>query len=396
MALQKRRWAWIGFGIVLLLLIVLALRPKPVPADFSAAVRGPLRVTIDEEGETRVRNRFVISAPVAGRVLRLELEPGDSVRAGATVLATFQPQAPVLLDARSRAEAEARVKAAEAALGLARAERDRRQAELDFARAELERMRRLAGEEVVSREAFESTELREKTAEKALRVAEFSIKSAEQDLAAARASLVQNSPGVAGVPIVIHSPVDGVVLKRLRESEAVVLAGEPLVEVADPADLEIVSDLLSTDAVKVRAGQKVLIEQWGGDHALEGNVRRVEPSGFTKISALGVEEQRVNVIVDFTDPRAAWQALGDGFRVEIRVVVWERDDVVKVPVASLFRQGEDWAVFTVTEDRAGLQKIEIGERNDLEAEVVSGLAEGEKVIVHPSDKVADGVGVVAR
>ncbi|NJL28883.1 MAG: efflux RND transporter periplasmic adaptor subunit [Thermoanaerobaculia bacterium] len=194
----------------------------------------------------------------------------------------------------------------------------------------------------------------------------------------------------------IHAPIDGVVLKRLRESEAVVAAGEPLLEVADPAALEIVSDLLSTDAVKVRAGQNVLIEQWGGDHTLEGKVRRVEPSGFTKISALGVEEQRVNVIVDFQDPHAAWEALGDGFRVEIRIVVWERDDVLKVPVSSLFRQGDDWAVFAVGEGKARLGKVEVGQRNDLEAEVLSGLAEGEQVIVHPSDKVTDGVGVAAR
>lgn len=396
MAFRRRKLVWIGLGIVLLLLIVLALRPKPVPADFAAVGRGPLQVTIDEEGETRVRDRFMVSAPLAGRVLRIELEPGDAVKANETVLATFQPAAPVLLDARTRAEAEAQVKAAQAALGLARAERDRRQAELDFARAELERMRRLAQEEVVSREVFESAELREKTAEKTVNAGDFSIRSAEQELAAARASLWQPGPGGASAPIVIHSPIDGVVLKRLRESEAVVTAGDPLVEVADPAELEIVSDLLSTDAVKVRAGQKVLIEQWGGDHPLEGKVQRVEPSGFTKISALGVEEQRVNVIIDFANPREAWEALGDGFRVEIRIVVWEGDDVLKVPISSLFRQGEKWAVFTVAEEKAHLREIEVGERNDLEAEVVSGLQEGEQVIVHPSDKVVDGVKVAAR
>jgi HlyD family secretion protein len=208
---------------------------------------------------------------------------------------------------------------------------------------------------------------------------------------------MQGSGGAPpGRAILVRAPIDGVVLKRLRESEAVVPAGDALVELGDPRRLEIVSDLLSTDAVKVEAGASVLIEQWGGDHTIRGRVRRVEPSGFMKISALGVEEQRVNVIVDFEDPLEAWKALGDGFRVEVRVVVWESKDVLHVPTSALFRRGESWAVFAVEGGRARLRNVEIGARNSLHAELRSGLAEGARVVVHPSDALSDGARVVER
>ncbi len=398
-ATRKQVVGW-TIGILVVLMIGLALRPKPLAADFAVVERGPLRVTIDEEGETRVRDRFVVSAPLAGRVLRIELEPGDEVRAGETVLATFQPSDPILLDARTRAEAEARVGAAEAALGLARAERDRAEAELRFARGEEARYRALAAEEIVSRERAETAELEARTREEALEAAKFAVHSAEQGLVAARAGLLETTLEETGRNdgrvITLRSPVDGLVLRRLRESEAVVPAGEALLEIADPAELEIISDLLSTDAVKIRRGNPVLIEQWGGERPIRGVVRRVEPYGFTKISALGVEEQRVNVVIDFEDPREAWEALGDGYRVEVRVVVWERDEVLKVPTSSLFRAGDDWAVFAVEDGKAVLRPLEIGRRNGLEAEVLSGLEEGIEVIVHPSDAVADGVAVMAR
>ena len=399
----RRLLIWGGTAAIVLA-IAWSLIPDPLPADFAAVERGRLRVTIDEEGETRVRDRFVVSAPLAGRVLRIELEPGDPVTAGDTVLATFQPTDPVLLDARSRAEAEARVKAAEAAIGRAEADLARTRAELRKSETDLDRARRLAVEEIVSAEQLEAAKLDFDTRQKAVRAAEFAVRTSRYDLEVARASLVEPGPESAGrEPIIIRSPVDGTVLKRLRESESVVPAGEPLLEVADPEDLEIVSDLLSTDAVKVRRGQKVLIEQWGGDAPLHGVVRRVEPSGFMKISALGVEEQRVNVIVDFEDPRDAWQGLGDGFRVEVRIVVWEQDDVLIVPTSSLFRHGPEgrpeedgWAVFAVEEGAAALHEVEIGMRNSLAAQVLGGLGEGAQVIVHPSDSIADGVKVEQR
>ncbi len=395
--ITRRLLIW-GATAVILLLIGVSLIPDPHPADFATTERGTLRVTIDEEGETRVRDRFVVSAPLAGRVLRIELESGDPVKAGETVLATFQPTDPVLLDARSRAEAEARVKAAESAIGRAEADRDRAEAELKKAEADLERTRKLADEEIVSAEQLETAVLEHDTRQKAVRAANFAVRATSYDLEVARASLVEhgNDGTAAREPIIIRSPVDGAVLKRLRESESVVPAGEPLLEVADPANLEIVSDLLSTDAVKVRRGQKVLIEQWGGEGPLHGVVRRVEPSGFMKISALGVEEQRVNVVVDFEDPRESRQALGDGYRVEVRIVTWEEEDVLSVPTSSLFRHGEGWAVFAVEEGKAVLREVEIGVRNGLIAQVLGGIDEGRQVIVHPSDSIADGVEVEER
>ncbi len=401
----RRLLIWGGSAVVLAV-IGWSLVPDPLPADFATAERGLLRVTIDEEGETRVRDRFVVSAPLAGRVLRIELEPGDPVQAGDTVLATFQPTDPVLLDARSRAEAEARVKAAESAIGRARADLDRTRAELKKAAADLERARRLAGEEIVSAEQLETAELDHDTRTKAVRAAEFAVRTTTYDLEVARASLVEPGQGNdTREPILLRSPIDGVVLRRLRESESVVPAGEPLLEVGDPADLEIVSDLLSTDAVQVRRGQKVLVEQWGGEGPLHGVVRRVEPSGFMKVSALGVEEQRVNVLVDFEDPREAWQALGDGYRVEVRIVTWEEEDVLAVPTSSLFRHGvasegrpgeSGWAVFAVEDGMAVLREVEIGMRNGLAAEVLNGLDDGQQVIVHPSDSIEDGVKVEER
>jgi len=379
------------------LLLVIALWPSSVGVDVATAKRGSMRVTVDEEGETRVHDRFVVSAPVAGEVLRIELEPGDPVRRGETVLATFQPAAPNPLDVRSRAEAEAGVAAARAALGSARAERERAEAALRLARSELGRSRELAEQKIVSRQDLESKETEARGAEEAMRAAEFGVASAMHQLEMAQARLLQATGGGRGSrAIEIHSPIDGVVFKRYRESEAVVPAGEPLLELGDPHHLEIVSDLLSTDAVKVTPGDPVLIDQWGGDRTLRGRVRLVEPSGFMKISALGVEEQRVNVIVAFEDPEEAWAALGDGYRVEVRVVIWEGQDVLQVPTSSLFRRGERWAVFAVDSGRARVRTVGIGQRNGLSAQVLSGLEDGDTVVVHPSDSLEDGARIARR
>ena len=400
---DKRKLTWSVGGGLLLLVVAWAFWPRPEPADIALVERAILRMTLDEEGETRVRDRFVISAPLAGRVLRIELEPGDPVEADKTVLAVFQPQTPTLLDARSRAEAEAAARAAQASLETARADRNRAQAELDYAESEVERFRRLAGDEIVSKEELESAELRARSRAEALEAAEFSTQTARYQLEVARARLLEGSAltgnpgeGKIGSPISLRSPVDGVVLRRIRESEAVVAAGEPLLEVGEPEDLEIVADYLSADAVKIRPGDRVLIEEWGGDKPLEGRVRRVEPSGFMKISALGVEEQRVNVVVDFNDPPEARGSLGDGFRVELRVVLWEGEDVLQVPTGSLFRNEDGWAVFAVEDGRARLRKVEIARQGGLVAEISSGLEEGDRVILHPGDSIAEGLRVEAR
>ncbi|RMH20174.1 MAG: HlyD family efflux transporter periplasmic adaptor subunit [Acidobacteria bacterium] len=395
----KRLLTW-TVGLLAVLAVAVALRPQPVPVDLARVERGELVVTLDEEGETRVRERFVVSAPLAGKVLRIELEPGDEVRAGETVLATFEPRDPALLDARTRARLEAEVKAAREALGAARAERDRLAAEHAFARSELDRYRRLAAADVVARNNLEMAERDERAAGEQLEAAVHALARAEREVEAARARLLDGNAlrraAHDGTPVSLPSPIDGVVLKRLRESETVVAAGEPLLELGNPAQLEIVADYLSADAVRIRPGMAVLIEQWGGDAALRGRVKRVEPSGFTKISALGVEEQRVNVVIDFEDPRRAWQALGDGYRVETRVVVYRTADAVKVPTSSLFRAGEDWALYAVEDGRAVLRRLELGPRNGLEAEVASGIDEGALIIVHPSDDVAGGVKVEPR
>ena len=397
---RTRRWIWIALGgTVLLALIALAFRPDAVSVDLASVKRGPMRVTLDEEGETRVRDRYVISAPVSGEVLRIALEPGDPVVADETVVATFQPATPSLLDARTEAEARARRDAAEAELGLAQAQLARARAELRYARSELDRNTRLAGDGVVSLELLDSIRLQVETGVEARNAAEYAVRSATHNRDQARATLLQSSGQPTRAreePITIRAPVEGVVLRRLRQSASIVPAGEPLIEVADPTRLEVVCDFLSEDAVKISAGATVLIERWGGEEALHGRVRRVEPSGFTKISALGVEEQRVNVIIDLRDPRAAWEALGDGFRVEARVVIWEADDVLKLPTSSLFRTDASWAVFVAVGGRARLTPVEIGWRNGVEAEVRDGLQGGERIVLYPSDAIRDGVALAER
>jgi HlyD family secretion protein len=392
-ALLKNRKLLAGLGLFVVLLVV-ALRPSPHEVDLAPVEHGPLQVAVEDEGETRVRDRFVISAPVAGRLLRIELEPGDAVHRG-DVVAALSPAPPGLLDARSRAEASAAVDSAQAVVGRVRAERDRALAARDRSRSDLQRHRELARTGIVSAEVLEIRETEARAAEEALRAAVFAAATAEGDLERTRAVLVQTSSGGPGRAIELHSPVNGVVLKRLRESEAVVPPGEPLLELGDPAALEIVSDLLSVDAVKVRPGQTVLIEQWGGEGVLRGRVRRVEPAGFLKISALGVEEQRVNVVIDFEDPAAA-RALGDGYRVEVRVVIWEIPEAVKAPTSSLFRQGEKWAVFAAEGGRARLRLVEVGRRNGLHAQILSGLKAGEQVVIHPSDSLRDGTRIRPR
>ncbi|HVG85653.1 MAG TPA: HlyD family efflux transporter periplasmic adaptor subunit, partial [Vicinamibacterales bacterium] len=337
------------------------------------ATEGPMQVTIDEEGETRVRERFVISAPVAGRITRIELEPGDEVRRGVTELVRMTPQEAPLLDPRTRTELSAAVEAARAAVGQAQAERGRAAASLSRARSALARQDSLADAGLIARDDLEAAQTAVTTADEAARAAEFAVSRAEYELQLARARL--QTPGGGGASIQITAPIDGAVLKRLHESAAVVAAGEPLLEIGDPNQLEVVSDLLSTDAVRVPPRAEVLIDRWGGDHPLQGRVRRVEPSGFMKISALGVEEQRVNVIIDLADAAAA-RALGDGYRVEVRIIAWRAERVLKVPVGSLFRRGEGWALFIVIDGFARLQPVDLGERNDTEAQILGGVSAG--------------------
>ena len=384
----------LGAIIVVTSLAGVAMWPERLVVDVALVTRGPLKVTIDEEGQTRVRERFVVSAPVAGRLRRIELEPGDPVVCGKTVVARLTPADSPLLDARTRTELAAAVEAARAAVGQARADRDRAAATSERSRSALRRLEALETAGAISREELEAAQTAMRTAESAARAAEFAVDRMEHELQLTRARL--QAPPAAGRVIEIRAPADGVVLRRLRQSESVVAAGEPLVEIGDAHRLEVIADLLSTNAVRVRPAGAVLVEQWGGGQALEGRVRRVEPSGFMKVSALGVEEQRVNVIVDFADPSVAARALGDGYRVEVRIVVSQHQDVVKVPVGSLFRSGDQWAVFVVDDGRARLRVVGLSDRNNEEGRITSGLEAGEMIILHPPDTLADGARVVAR
>jgi HlyD family secretion protein len=382
-------------AVVVLVGVILAaaLWPSAIEVDVARIERGPMQVTIDEEGETRVRERFVVSAPVMGRVERIELEPGDRVVRGKTVVARLTPAAAPLIDPRTQAELSAAVEAARAAVGQAQADRARAAAAQTRAQSTLRRLETLLKAGAISGDELEAAQTALKGADEALRAAAFLVARAEHELQVARARLKPSSPGGGTVNVV--APVDGVVLKRLRESASVVPVGEPLVEIGDPGRLEIVSDLLSTDAVRASPGDTVLIEQWGGGHALEGRVRLVEPSGFMKVSALGVEEQRVNVVIDFADESESAR-LGDGYRVEVRIVVWRDDTALKVPVGSLFRRGEGWAVFLVENGQTRLQAVQLGQRNDREGQVLKGLSEGQTVVLHPPDTLTDGARVSFR
>jgi HlyD family secretion protein len=406
MIMVRRRWsriAWWAAGLGLAgFALTMALRPKAIAVDAAQVIRGPMRVTIDEEGETRIRRRFVVSAPVTGRLDRIELEPGDCVVRGRTVVARIQAETSPLLDARARAEAEAIRASAASAEGRARAEERRALDALDLAKRELARERELGRQGLTSGQAVELRESAVRDAEEAARAASFAVASASSDLARASARLQPDRLNDAGRVLSIVAPVDGVVLRRRRESAGVVPAGEPLIEIGDRRDLEIVSDLLSTDAVQVRPGAPVRLEQWGGDRAFTAHVRRVEPSGFIKLSALGVEEQRVNVLMDFDDAAAASELLGDGYRTEVRIVVWEAADVVQVPISALFRHGDGWAVYVIAgADDGGTPAarrvaVEVRHRNTQTAEVLKGLSPGDKVVVHPPDTLGDGMQLAVR
>lgn len=377
-------------------LLAFALWPTPVEVDVAAVSRGPLVVTVEEEGRTRVRDRFVVSAPVTGRVLRIELEPGDRVRRG-DVVARVQAEVPPLLDVRTSAEAQAAIDVARAELGRARAEEQRGEAALTQAQRELERARRLTAGGVLSTQELDVREAEARLAEKAWNAATFAARAASAELQRAEARLTPASPRVRHGAVAVAAPEDGVVLRRLRESESFVPAGEPLVEIGDPARLEIVVDLLSTDAARIREGARATVQPWTGAEApLDATVRRIEPSGFTKVSALGVEEQRVNVVLDLADQSGEDTVLGDAYRVEVRIVVWEAPDVLKVPMSALYRAGDQWAVYEVRDGLARRTIVELGQQTGREAEVLAGLDEHARVIVHPGDAVGDGTRVKQR
>jgi len=394
----RRNIAISALGLIVLAALVFGFMPRPVPVDTTTVGRGPLRVTVEEEGRTRVIDRYVLSAPVAGLARRVELDVGDQVHKG-DVLLELEPLPAEVLDPRSRASAEERVEAASAARQGAAQSVAAARADAQLADHEQARKEQLRADGLISEDELDRARARARVTAANLRSAEFAVDVAQHELEVAKTALVFSTAAATGQTlemVPVRSPVVGRVLDIIRESEGVVSPGQPLVEIGDPAALEVEVDVLSADAVRITPGTKVEFHRWGGDDLLEGVVRVVEPRGFTKISALGVEEQRVLVISDIVSPRKSWERLGDGYRVEAEFVIWQEEDVLKIPAGALFRQGDEWAVYVMDSGRARLRGIKPGRRSGLEVQVLDGLEPGQTVIVHPGDDVNDGVRVRNR
>ncbi|HTP42587.1 MAG TPA: efflux RND transporter periplasmic adaptor subunit [Nitrospiria bacterium] len=397
--MNRRTWiGTIGLGVVLVGAILYAFLPGPVPVEVSGVSSGPLQVTVEEDGKTRVIDRFVVSAPVAGYAQRVELDVGDPVTRGQP-LVVVEPLRSQVLDPRSRAEAESRVSAAMASLNAAQENERAAATEAEHAAADLERLKPLFESGYASKELFDKAESEARRTAATHRSAQFAVEVARHELEAARTALRYSGAGRSETlpeQVMIRAPVDGRVLKIQHKSEGVVAAGESLIEVGNPRSLEVETDVLSADAVRIKPGARVLFDRWGGGAPLEGRVRMIEPVGFTKISALGVEEQRVWVISDFVSAPEQWERLGDGYRVEARFIIWESDHVLQVPTSALFRHGDGWVVFVLDGHRARRRPVDVGHRSGLSTEILGGLKAGERVITHPSDAIDDGVRVRVR
>jgi len=390
----RRRWLPLLGVVALAALIAVGLWPRPIPVEVAPVARGPLVVTVDEEGMTRVKHRYVVAAPVAGQLRRIDWKPGATVEAGKTVLAMLEPGGAEFLDARSQAQAEARVGAAEAGREAARAQRDRAEAAARLFKAELERAGQLREQQVLSLQEFDAAQMRAETAAQDLRAAEFGFQVSGFELEQARALLSRGEPGTSPMePLGLTSPVGGRILRVLQESARMVPPGFPLLEVGDPTDLEVRIEVLSRDGVGIQPGARVMLEQWGGAGALAARVRLVEPSAFTKVSALGVEEQRVYVVADFVDPIEKRPTLGDNYRVEARIVSWENPDALCAPAGALFQVDGSTRAFVVERGRARLRVVKAGRSNGAVTEVLDGLQPGDRVVVYPGDKVVDGARV---
>ena len=403
---QRATWGLL-FALIVVGLVWFAW-PSPIPVDLATVSKGPMEVTVDDEGKTNVRHIYTVSAPIAGKVLRISrplsdhstsIHVGDQVKAAETVVAVMQPTAPSFLDVRSREELQAMLTAADAAVALSEAEVRRIEAALEFSRSELRRSEALARTNSIPERSLEKARLDVATNEAALASAKAQHDVRRSERASVAARLINPSTATPETTsdccIQIRAPVTGVVLKIIQDSEAVVQAGAPLVDIGDPLDLEVVADLLSTDAVQIKVGAPVRMDGWGGS-SIGGRVVRVDPAGFLKVSALGIEEQRVRTTIDFSGPPEEWSRLGHDYRVIVHVTVWGSEDVLSVPVAALFRQGEQWAVYSVSNGRAQVTQITIGHRNNRIAEVLSGLSAGDRVVLHPSDRISRGVAVTQR
>jgi HlyD family secretion protein len=394
-----RRGSWLLAGVIAAGLLAWAFAPRPVEVEIATVTRGPFRKTVDEDGKTRVRDRYVVSAPIPGRLLRVDLKAGAAVEPG-TLVARLAPSAPTPLDARTEVEYRERLGAAEATRSRATAGTERAGVALEQAKAEANRASKLADQGFASRQALDNAQREVELRAKELAAAQFEAHAAEHQVALALGALAryrQDAGGKAAGPVwEIRSPVPGRVLRVVQESEAIVAAGAPILEIGNPRELEVVVDVLTADAAAIRPGAAAELDHGGGAPVLAGRVRLVEPAAFTRISALGVEEQRVNVLIDFAAPPTAWGNLGDGHRVDARITVEAADDAVLVPVSALFRHGDGWAVFAVAGARAQLRPVQTGARNGTVAVVLGGLDPGAQVIAYPADAVADGISVRVR
>lgn len=374
-------------------LIAVGLWPKPLPVDTAKVVTAPLTIRVTEEGKTRIRSRYLVFPPVAGFLHRVDLRAGARIEAGKTVLATLVPDASAFLTPRARAEAQARVLSTEAAIQLRQAETERARASLDLAKRNFTRLDTLLRDGAIAKQEWDTAESQVRVLERELQAASFALQVASFEAEHAKAALTQAATPGQAETLPILAPVDGYVLSVLEENARSVSASTPIMEVGDPRDLEIEVELLSTDAVTVDEGAQILIEHWGGETALRGRVVLVERGGFTKVSAIGVEEQRVKVRAELLDELPEGRTLGDRFGVQARITTWHGENVLQVPTGALFRRGMDWMVFVREEGAARLRKIEIGHDNGLAAEVRAGLIEGDVVILHPPDSLREGMRV---
>ncbi len=380
-----RRWLLYVVLAGLAALAVLGLRPQAVPVETARAATGPLRATVSEEGKTRIKQRYVVSAPVSGQLRRIPFKPGAAVTAGETVVAVIDPLPASPLDERNRALAEARRDSSRVLLEKSRTT-------LELSRNELRRIRQMYEAKTVSPQDLESAQMRETAAAREVAAAEGALKQAEAELAAGGPVSAPAKDGQETVPppVEVRANASGLILHVFQESTRAVLQGTPLLEIGDPADLEVVVEMLSRDGAAIAPGAPVSLEQWGGPAPLDGKVRLVEPAAFTKVSALGVEEQRVYVVVDITTPLEQRRSLGDNFRVEARVITWESPNALKVPSSGLFRQGRDWAAYVVRRGEARLVAVKVGRSSGAETQVTAGLQEGDEVILYPGDRIKDG------
>jgi HlyD family secretion protein len=379
---HTRRWLPYAGAVVLVALITAGLWPRPLPVETARAAVGTLRATVNEEGKTRIKQRYVVSAPVAGQLRRIPFKAGAEVRADETVVVVIEPVSPTLLDARTRTATEAKRDTALANLEKARAGQR-------FAASDLRRLEKLQAEKMISVQELETAQLREASASKDQAAAESALRQAEAELAEFGGSTSVGTNTLLD-PVQVKTPATGSVLHVFEENARVVAAGTPLMEIGDPADLEVVVEVLSRDGAAIPPGTPVELEQWGGGQPLRAKVRLVEPAAFTKVSALGVEEQRVNVIADLLTPPDQRRSVGDSFRVEARIIVWEARDALKVPAGALFRKGEQWAAFVIADGRARLRIVKAGRTSGTETQVLEGLKEGEEVILYPGSRVRDG------